>query len=374
MCRFRYHKYIITMVNFTNRIAFYYVVLALIIAGASTRTFAQQVKQASAVTDRDFGCVVVVCGSIANSGYATDNNAATAASISPPLALGTAALRVSFDAPIPSGAQVNMTVSFTGSALSLGLVNNTNISTYVAAGTQAKQKINLGSFLNLTTLNASTMDVSFTAAEKFQEVELRTGSLLAVNVGYAVQLYHVTASFMPLPVELTTFTGAAQGSAVALKWTTASEKNSTYFQVERASREAPERYQAIGRVAAAGSSTHALDYGFVDAQPLAQGYYRIKQVDKDGTSAYSPIVAVRATPALALQAYPNPTNGMLTVTGPADARFTLLNQLGQTVQETTLSQTGALDLSRQPDGLYYLRDHSTGTTVKITKSAAAQAQ
>ena len=159
---------------------------------------------------------------------------------------------------------------------------------------------------------------------------------------------------------------------MALKWATASEKNSAYFQVERASTEAPEQYKAIGQVTAAGSSTQALRYSFVDAQPLAQGYYRLKQVDKDGTSAYSPVVAVRATPALALQAYPNPTNGTLTVTGPVDTRFTLLNQLGQAVQQGTLSQTGTLDLSRQPDGLYFLRDHATGTTVKVTKSATAQ--
>jgi len=362
------------MVNFTNRILSYFLAFAFVVFGTENRAFAQQVKQATSVTDRDLGCVLFICGSIANSGHAIDNSAATAASISPPLAIGTAALRVGFDAPIPSGAQVNLTVSFTGSALSLGLVNNTTISTYTASGIQAKQKVNMGNVLNLTTLNTSTMNIGFTATEKFQEVELRTGSLLAVNVGYAVQLYHVTATFTPLPVELTTFTGAAQASAVALKWATASEKNSAYFQVERASAEAPERYQAIGQVAAAGSSTQAQAYSFVDARPVAQGYYRLKQVDRDGTSAYSPVIAVRATPALALQAYPNPTRGLLTVTGPADTRFTLFNQLGQAMKAGSLSQTEALDLSRLPDGLYYLRDHTTGATVKVTKSAAGPAQ
>ena len=290
------------MVNLTNRIAFYCLALAFIILGTGSRAFAQQVKQAAWVADRDLGCILFVCGSITGDDNATDRDIATAASISPPLAIGTAALRVSFDAPIPAGAQVKLTVSFTGSALSLGLVNNTDISTYAASGTRAKQKMSAGTLLNLTTLNTNTMDIGFTATEKFQEVELRTGSLLAVNVGYAVKLYHVTATYTPLPVELTAFTGAAQASTVALKWATASEKNSAYFQVERASAEAPEQYKAIGQVTAAGSSTQALRYSFVDAQPLAQGYYRLKQVDKDGTSAYSLVVAVRATPALALQA------------------------------------------------------------------------
>lgn len=364
------------MANFTFSVSSWLIAASLIIGSIGNRAMAQQVKHASSVISRDLGCVVIVCGAVANSRQAVDSNPETAASISPPLALGTAALRVGFDAAIPAGAQVNMMVSFTGSALSLGLVNNTSISTYTAAGTQAKQNLNVGSLLNLTTLNTNTMNIGFVATAKFQELELRTGSLLAVNVGYAVQLYQATVTFTPLPVELTAFTGEAQASAVALKWTTASEKNSAYFQVERASPAAPERFEAIGQVDAAGSSAHALTYSSVDSRPAALGYYRLKQVDKDGSSAYSPVVAVRATPALALQAYPNPTNGTLTLTGPADTRFTLFNQLGQAVQEGTLTaaQSGKLDFSHQPDGLYFLRDHATGAAVKVTKSAAAQAQ
>ncbi|GAB3572663.1 hypothetical protein GCM10027345_04200 [Hymenobacter daeguensis] len=327
------------------------------------------------MADRDLGCVLVVCGSIVNSAYAVDNSPATAASISPPLAIGTAALRVGFDAPIPAGAQVSMMVSFTGSALSLGLVNNTTISTFAASGSQAKQTMTMNSLLNLTTLNTNVMNVEFTATNKFQELELRTGSVLAVNVGYAVQLYQATATYTPLPVELTRFAGTAQGNEVALKWATASEKNSAYYQVERATAEAPERYQAIGRVAAAGSSSQALAYDFVDAQPLEMGYYRLKQVDKDGSSAYSPVVAVRATPTLALQAYPNPTTGRLTVAGAKDTRFVLVDQLGQVVQQGTLalSQTYELDFSNQPNGLYFLRDLATGATVKVAKTASGKA-
>lgn len=357
------------MANIVFRITSYFLALAFIISSGN-RALAQQVKRASSVEDRDLGCILVVCGSVDNSRNAVDDNLATAASISPPLAVGTAALRVGFDAPIPAGAQVNLTVSFTGSALSLGLVNSTTISTFTASGSQAKQTMNMNSILNLTTLNTNTLNVSFAATERFQEVELRTGSLLAVNVGYAVQLYHVTASFMPLPVELAAFTGAAQASAVALKWTTASEKNSAYFQVERATAETPEQYQAIGRVAAAGSSSQARAYQFVDAHSSALGYYRLKQVDQDGTSAYGPVVAVRATPALALQAYPNPTTGTLTVTGTRDTEFALINQLGQVVQRgaLALSQTAELDLSRQPNGLYFLRNQATGATTKVVKA------
>lgn len=328
-------------------------------------------RQATAVADRDRGCVAIICGDIDNSAMAVDAAPATAASITPPLALGSAALRVSFATPIPAGAQVKLLVSFTsGNALSLGLVNNTSISTYAANGTSAKQNLNMSSVLSLTTLNTQVMPVEFTATSDFQEVELRTGSLLAVNVGYSVQLYHVTATFTPLPVELTAFTGKARGTGVELNWQTAMERNSAYFQVERAAG-AQDAFRAIGKVEAAGSTAKASSYHFVDAQPLAQGYYRLRQVDHDGTTAYSPVVAVKATPASALQAYPNPTTGLLALRGTAPTGFVLLNWLGQVVQQGTLSLTEAqqLDLRAQPDGVYYLREPATGSTFKVVKSA-----
>jgi hypothetical protein len=360
------------MINFTKQSVSYYLALFLFILALPQLGRAQVVKQPSSIANWDAGCVLVVCGSLVNGTHAVDNNTATAASISPPLAIGTSALRVGFDNPIPAGARVSMMVSFTGSALSVGLVNNTKISTFAAAGTQARQTMSMNSLLSLTTLNTNVMNVDFTATDKFQELELRTGSLLAVNVGYAVQLYHATATYTPLPVELTSFTGAAQGNKTVLNWATASEKNSAYYRVERATADAPERYQPIGQVAAAGTSTRTLAYEFVDAHPAAMNYYRLQQVDKDGTSTYSPVVAVRATPALLLQAYPNPTNGPLTLTGTKDTQFALVNQLGQVVRQGALamSQTYELDLSSQPNGLYFLRDQTTGTVVKVVKATS----
>jgi hypothetical protein len=360
------------MRHFTFKYLFCLASLLFALVAGAPRGFAQQVRQAAAVADRDYGCVaVVVCGTITNTAMAVDASASTAASISPPLALGSAALRVSFAEVVPLGAQVKLLVSFTsGNALSLGLVNNTFMRTFDASGNSAKQTVNMGSVLNLTTLNSQVMPVEFTASSNFQEVELRTGSLAAVNIGYSVQLYHVTATVSPLPVELTSFAGQAQGTSVALSWQTASEHNSAYFQVERAAG-AEGTFQAIGKVQAAGSSTKTSAYRLVDAQPLALGYYRLRQVDRDGTTAYSPVVAVKAALAQALQAYPNPTAGRLTLHGPAATGFTLFNWLGQVVQQGTfsLNETQQLDLRAQPNGVYYLREHAAGATLKVVKAA-----
>jgi hypothetical protein len=115
----------------------------------------------------------------------------------------------------------------------------------------------------------------------------------------------------PLPVELTVFTATAVGSAVQLAWTTASEKNSAYFEVQRSAD--GRTFTAIGRVEAQGSSARAHRYESLDARPLpGQSYYRLRMVDRDGAFAYSPVATVRfgaASGPAVVTLYPNPGTG-----------------------------------------------------------------
>lgn len=333
------------------------------------RTSAAQEQQATTLEDLDYGCILIICGSITNANAAIDNDITTGAYVSPPLALSSAALRVGFASEVPRGARVSLRIGTNGGLLNLNVANQTSISTFASHTGAALQTIKFSSLLNLNILNDNSTVVTFVATQPFTQVELRTGSLLAVNIGYSVQLYQATATMNPLPVELVAFTGKARTGRVELAWNTASERSSAYFAVER-SANAQDAFQSIGKVTAAGNSSRPTDYRFVDAQPLALGYYRLRQVDMDGTTSYSPLIAVTAAPALALEAYPNPSNGRLTLTGPLNTRFALVNSLGKVVQqgELTLSQTYELDFSRHPDGLYFLRDQSTGATVKVTKA------
>jgi hypothetical protein len=162
----------------------------------------------------------------------------------------------------------------------------------------------------------------------------------------------------PLPVELTAFTAQRQATkAVAVAWTTASEKNSARFEVQRSfdSRE----FVTIATVAAQGTSTKATTYATHDrTAPAAQLYYRLRQVDLDGTAAYSPVVRVagtEATPELAL--YPNPATERLTATAPAEAgrTYRVLNTLGQ-VLATGPAETAnpSIEVQALPAGSYLL--------------------
>lgn len=95
------------------------------------------------------------------------------------------------------------------------------------------------------------------------------------------------------PVELMTFTGKyiAERQGILLDWMTASESNNHYFEIQRSSDQIT--FEAIGTVEGALNSQDTLHYSYLDTDPLAgQSYYRLKQVDLDGTHIYSAVIAV----------------------------------------------------------------------------------
>ena len=164
----------------------------------------------------------------------------------------------------------------------------------------------------------------------------------------------------PLPVVLTQFTAVAAGpSAVRLAWATASEANSAAFEVQRSADGAT--WATLGTVAAAGTSTTAHTYGYLDAAaPTGAGYYRLRQVDADGTASYSPVRAVVLTGAGAgLALYPNPTTTAATLSGAQPGTLaTVYDALGRPVLATTADATGTAVLvlpAGLPTGVYVVR-------------------
>jgi hypothetical protein len=168
----------------------------------------------------------------------------------------------------------------------------------------------------------------------------------------------------PLPVALLDFVAQPQGAAVALAWHTASEKNSAYFDIERSLD--GRTYGKLGAVAAQGTTSQAHAYAFRDAAlpgGAATLYYRLRQVDADGTYTFSPVRVVRVGGAdlgagpLALT--PNPTAATATLTGAtAQVAVQVIDALGRTVYATTAAADGTarLDLpAGLPAGVYVVR-------------------
>ncbi len=160
-----------------------------------------------------------------------------------------------------------------------------------------------------------------------------------------------------LPVVLSEFSVTPVGtSAASVAWTTATERNSDFFEVERAS--GAQAFAAVARVAARGDSDGKASYEFSD-RGLAPGthYYRLRQVDRDSSFEYSSVVAVAIHgAATSFTLYPNPARGTVSLRGlPPNSVTSIqaMNYLGQTIGALPLSGT-EVDISRLPTGVYLL--------------------
>ncbi len=133
-----------------------------------------------------------------------------------------------------------------------------------------------------------------------------------------------------LPVELVEFKGLVNNRNVALTWTTASELNNAGFDVEFTP-VAGGTFSTVGFVAGSGTSTETVLYKYTHASEGFEGqtlYYRLKQLDFDGTFEYSDVVAVQVpitSNTILHPAYPNPFNPSTTIsfTLPVESEVSL---------------------------------------------------
>ena len=117
-----------------------------------------------------------------------------------------------------------------------------------------------------------------------------------------------------LPVELVSFNGSCNDGLVELTWVTATEYNSSHFDVEN-SRDGM-TWNVVHTVDAAGQSTELIEYKFKDVNSHGgDNYYRLKQVDIDGTlKTYDVInVSCSQTSSGQFSIFPNPSSGSFTL-------------------------------------------------------------
>jgi len=183
--------------------------------------------------------------------------------------------------------------------------------------------------------------------------------VLSTASAFAVELSQATSA-QPLPVKLRAFTGQRQApAAVRLRWQTASEVNSRGFAVQRQARPGG-AFETLTLVPSRGAAQLPASYEFLDAAaPAATVYYRLQQLDIDGTATYSPVVAVAGSEAAApsLLAWPVPARHLLWVRYDAatEVRLHLRDATGRVVRQLTLQQQTQLDISNLPAGIYYLQ-------------------
>ena len=115
-----------------------------------------------------------------------------------------------------------------------------------------------------------------------------------------------------LPIVLVHFGATYDGQAVRVNWETATEFDTDYFIVERRATDGV--FEELSRVQATGYSNELLSYSYLDQQPLPEAYYRLVDVDFDGTTTYSKAVYLSSEQAELPQLYPSPVEDRLTIT------------------------------------------------------------
>ena len=167
-----------------------------------------------------------------------------------------------------------------------------------------------------------------------------------------------------LPVELSTFTAeyVPENDVVDLFWSTESENNNDFFNVERSIDGVD--YKKISTVKGAGNTDHQTQYFTIDEDPFTGvNYYRLKQVDFNGEFEYSDVVAVNILDDFydLLSVFPNPTTGKTEVIFNSytneNVLLSVMSSEGTTIVNTMIEATKGgnrfnLDLSMKPRGVY----------------------
>ena len=169
----------------------------------------------------------------------------------------------------------------------------------------------------------------------------------------------------PLPVSLVRFTALALRTDARLSWRTATERNNDRFEVER-SRDGV-AFAAVGTVRGQGTRTTPTDYEYVDAgaarfaAPGLPLYYRLRQVDQDGTGTYSPVRTVIFSAKGIVAVYPNPAGSAavldLSSLAPGGYQVQVYDLAGRRVAQYELSGAAPhpLDLQALASGTYVVR-------------------
>jgi len=163
----------------------------------------------------------------------------------------------------------------------------------------------------------------------------------------------------PLPVELAFFTATINGNNVELRWRTETEVNNYGFDIERSTDKL--NWEQLVFIEGHGNSNSPKEYNYIDSEISESGkyYYRLKQIDNDGTYEYSELVTanVGVPDRYSLsQNYPNPFNPVTRIdfTLPENQKVVLkiYNMLGELVREIINKETEA--------GSYSIKFNSTG--------------
>lgn len=177
----------------------------------------------------------------------------------------------------------------------------------------------------------------------------------------------------PLPVSLVNFNGNRKGTNVTLSWTTNMEMQNTGFEIQRSTGNGV--YEKVGFVATKapnGNSDMPLHYVFTEANMAkANSWYRLVQIDKDGTRKVTPVRGIRGLEEISkLTVYPNPgtTGNMNVLFGSSAVRDIMIIDLnGKILKQWNNYHEDNMAISGLHTGVYMLIVNNKGTSERLTQ-------
>ena len=223
----------------------------------------------------------------------------------------------------------------------------------------------------------------------WQSLGIHNNATQSINSGVVTAVRTALTSFSDfgvgfggsvLPIQLSNFTADYYDNNLnsILKWTTASELNCNYYDLEVSTELAHDGgfvFRKIGQVNGNGTSLISHDYSFVDRELNKAGtrYYRLKEVDINGEVSYSQIVSLMfgTEPVILSTLYPNPTNHFINYElislGNNGAKISITNLLGQEMFAEQLKLKDGINklnvnVETLPEGIYFINICPSGKT------------
>lgn len=170
-----------------------------------------------------------------------------------------------------------------------------------------------------------------------------------------------------LPVTWGEVKGRATAHGNLITWTTLQEINTSHFDIQRSTDGI--RFYNVGSVAAAGESSHKITYQFEDrTSPTGTTtFYRLLQVDKDGSHSYSTIIKIQAGEVNAVtRVVVMGSNLQLRFHTVADRTFAIMDMNGRVVRQMRSADPVVnVNVSELAGGMYVVAVNTPGKEREI---------
>jgi hypothetical protein len=212
------------------------------------------------------------------------------------------------------------------------------------SGTQYSAYVSATGLQNSWFQVGTTVDLGFGSSPVYIGMAITSANNSTLSTATIGSFTEVSS---PLAIDLINFTASnINNQNILLKWSTSAEINNKYFGVERS--DDGVSFQEIMEVNAIGNSNIQQNYSATDYHPdNGLNFYRLKEVDSDGTITYSPVIAIIFGNQDAPKIFPNPASSYFTVTAGQEAMkgISIIDVSGKIIRQVVNNGSSAIRIS-----------------------------